>query len=463
METGRPALRKLSLCWLGLFMLAGLTVAFLNRHHDIEQGIYLSHYVPMAEHFRSGAPRDPMTYPMWGYPLTLAALPDERLILPLQVTLSSVAMFALYVVMRRKLLAPRGLLEALFVAGWPWYTLHSVRWPMSPAVSLTVLSLVLLWLSMSKGRWWAAVAGGALAGAALNFRSDFLLLGVSVLVVIAATCRARRGCARDVARAAVYSAVALVCLAPWAFKYRAETGRFSLSSSHGGMVAYIALGQLPRNPWGIVHNDKSAFDVVSQVEAGMVPYSHEGNRILAGRFLANIRSHPGAYARKVARNLMHVFVGGFYNGKPRARSADTERDLEILKEKLKMRLGFHPNVMEVETYKEAGEWDAFTADPAAVALMFLLLAATAVGAAFLMISLLGLAVSLRRAPRAPFLMLMASAVVYQWATVSLLQYQPRHMNAVYLFSIPFFLAGFRLLSDRLSRLRSKLSTARSRP
>lgn len=316
MDTRRPGSWKHSIGWLGLFLLAGLLVAFLNRHHDIEQGIYQSHYVPMAEHFERGSPREPMTYPIWGYPLLLAALSDDRLVVPLQVALSSVTMFALYLVMRRRIRAPRGVLAALFVAGWPWYTLHSVRWPMSPAVSLTLLSLAMLWLSISRGRWWAAIAGGVLAGAALNFRSDFLLLGTFALVVMSVSRVAVRARSLAVARTAVYAVVALACLVPWGLKYRAETGRFSLTSSHGGMVAYITLGQLPGNPWGIIHNDGSARAAVSGIEPGMTPYSDEGNRVLASRFFASVRSHPGAYARKVARNLTHVFLGGFYNAEP---------------------------------------------------------------------------------------------------------------------------------------------------
>ena len=392
----------------------------------------------------------------------LAALPEHRQVVPLQVVLSSLAMFALYLVMRREVRAPRGVLVALFALGWPWYTLHSVRWPMSPAVSLTVLSLLLLWLSLKRGTWWPSVAGGALAGAALNFRSDFLFLGVFVLVVVAAARALRQHRGSAVMPVLVYVVVALCCLIPWGLHYKAETGRFSLSSSHGGMVAYITLGQLPGNPWGIIHNDGDARAVVHAIDPEMAPYSDDGNRVLAARFLENVRSHPGAYARKVARNLTHVFIGGFYNGEPGTGSADTLQGLEILKEKLKERLGFHPNVREIEAYKASGEWDRFSSSPAAIALLVLLLSATALGAAFLLTSLLGLAASLRRIARDPFHLLMASLVVYLWAVVALMQYQPRHVNAVYLCSIPFFVSGARLVSRWLSLLGSKLSRVRSR-
>ncbi len=461
METRHETSRRLSLGWLGVFLAVGLLVAFFNSSHDIEQGIYRSHYVPMAEHFESGTSRDPMTYPIWGYPLVLAALSRNALIVPLQVLLSSVSMFLLYLVMRSQVGAPRGVLEVLFVAGWPWYTLHSVRWPMSPAVSLTILSLLLLWLSLRRGRWWPAVVGGILAGAALNFRSDFLFLGAFALVLSLVSRIIRRERVLAVTPVAIYILVAVLCLIPWGLHYKAETGHFSLTSSHGGMVAYITLGQLVGNPWGIVHNDGSARDVVEEVDPEMLPYSDQGNRILIDRFLSNIKSHPGAYAKKVAGNLADVFVGGFYNGEPGTGSAETDRSLEILKEKLKTRFGFHPNAQEIAAYKESGEWDDFSVDPASAAVTLLLLAATALGAAFLIVSLLGLVASARRITSEPFYMLMASIVIYQCVSVSLLQYQPRHVNAIYLCSIPFFLPGARLLFGQLARLRSGLRRARS--
>ena len=461
MRTGHGTSRRFSLGLLGVFLAVGLLVAFFNSNHSIEQGIYRSHYVTMAEHFESGTPRDPMTYPIWGYPLVLAVLSRNALIVPLQILLSSVSMFLLYLVMRSQVKAPRGVLEVLFAAGWPWYTLHSVRWPMSPAVSLTILSLLLLWLSLKQGRWWPAVVGGILAGAALNFRSDFLFLGAFTLVLTLASRIVRRERVITVTPVAIYILVALLCLIPWGLHYKAETGHFSLTSSHGGMVAYISLGQLPSNPWEIVHNDGTARDVVEEIDPEMFPYSDQGNRILTDRFLSSIKSHPGAYARKVVGNLTGVFVGGFYNGEPGTRSTETNRSLEILKEKLKERFGFHPNVQEIAAYTESGEWDDFSADPVSVAVMLLLLAATALGAAFLVLSLLGLVTSARRITTEPFYMLMASVVMYQWLTVSLLQYQPRHVNGIYLCSIPFFLAGARLLFAQLARLRAGLHRARS--
>ena len=58
----------------------------------------------------------------------------------------------------------------------------------------------------------------------------------------------------------------------------------------------------------------------------------------------------------------------------------------------------------------------------------------------------------------PLLLLCAVVVLYQVALVGALQYQPRHMNGVFIFLVPFFL----LAVDRLARL-ARRAPARDTP
>jgi hypothetical protein len=439
--------------WFAVFLGIGLLVAALNSHHYIEQVIYYDHYVPMAQQFAGTGHRDIMTYPIWGYSLLMNALPSDSLLVPVQVLLSAAAMFALFSAMYREKIVRRHLLILLFAAAWPWYALHSVKWPVSISVSLTTLSLVFLFRSIKQGRIWMAVAGGILAGVALNFRSHFLLLGATLIGIAAISWVVRRREGIPLVAPTIYAVCAILCLVPWGFHYRAETGHFSLNSSEGGMVAYITLGQLPGNPWNIVHDDSSAMEAVRQVDPGLKSYSDAGHRILIRKFVSNVTDHPWAFAEKIVHNFANLFFGGFYNWDPPHRSEQQDRNLEIMKEKLKHRFGFNPNVREIAEYRQSGEWDSFSVDAGTVLTVALLLLATALGSLYLIISLLGFVISIPRIIISPLYFILGSFVIYVVATVSFIQYTPRHINPLYLFAIPFFLSGARMLARWWSRLR----------
>ena len=56
----------------------------------------------------------------------------------------------------------------------------------------------------------------------------------------------------------IWAALSLLSLTPWALHAHRHTGHAALSSTNSGMVAYITLGQLPDNPWGVQHIDGAA-------------------------------------------------------------------------------------------------------------------------------------------------------------------------------------------------------------
>jgi len=419
-------------------MVISLAAAWVNRGAQIESGILTGHYIPMAEYLRGDAPRAVLTYPMWGYPLVLALIGWGPAVIVLQVAVASLAA-AVFCVLGAELLAiRRRWLVWCFALGIPWYALHTVKWPASFAASFALIGVTLLGVSLDRhSRRLAAVAGVAF-GLALNFRSEWLL----ALPVFGLACIIWRLVAGrwglSPAILAIFVATVTLCLAPWAIHCKRSTGALALTSSNAGMVLYISLGQLPGNPWGIVHADRTAMEVTAAERPDVAAYSVEGSRILLDRFWHAIKRHPVAFLRKTVRNLTYILAGGFYSGEPGPSGGDDRRTLEIAKEKLKKRFGLSPNVAEIARYRASGDWDRVSLGlGTAVALAFPV-GALAIGVVFVLTSLAGMVVAFRRLSAHPFYALLASMVLTRFGAISISQYQPRHLNGIFPYLAPFF-------------------------
>jgi hypothetical protein len=86
-----------------------------------------------------------------------------------------------------------------------------------------------------------------------------------------------------------------------------------LTSSNGGALLYITLGQLPNNPWKIVHDDPVYF-AFARDHGFASPYSPEADVALRQAFRAAVAAEPAAFARKVGRNFAMAIIGGVYTG-----------------------------------------------------------------------------------------------------------------------------------------------------
>jgi hypothetical protein len=78
---------------------------------------------------------------------------------------------------------------------------------------------------------------------------------------------------------------------------------------------------------------------------------------------------------------------------------------------------------------------------------------TILGAIILCGSLLGMVLAARLLWREPFWLLFFVPILYRIALVGSLQWQPRHMNDVYPFMIPFFLKFLDVLTPWSSAVR----------
>lgn len=411
--------------WLGpflVFLTCSVVVALLNLHHQEQQTNYWAEYVETAEYFRGSATRAVLTYPTWGYPAVLWLMPRYSWIVAVQVILGAAAMTWAYRRLLTELPANRHIVTLAFVAAVPWYALQSVKWPLSFASSLLLLAALTLDGGLRHSRILLGCLAGLLLGAVLYFRSEFLMIPV-FLPLFYCLCSRRWLRWHEAAAFGVAALTALLLLLPWAVNYKRLTGRYSLTASQGGLVAFLSLGQLPANPWGAEYRDEYAFEYLAKVGVRTARYSDAGDRVLMEEYKRRVAEHPGAFARKVMWNGVLLFAGGFYNPEPRL-DGHSNAAYESLRSALRS-----ADPAGLKAPRPIGAWAAFLYWTMAKGL----------GAAYLFLSVVGiLGWARRRDPSSVLLTLFAGLIVYQILFQMALATEPRYLNGIYLFAVPFF-------------------------
>jgi hypothetical protein len=308
--------------WCGLATLAAL-VMYLNWYATGMQGL-LPHYTDYRRIILHGfdpamAIHGTPTFPMWGYGW-LMLLTQNRLALLLLQNLG--AMVAAVVLLR----AVRNAKAPLQPSPWtapailgacalPWLAAHSLEGPYSVAASLWVIAIVLLAKASGSGaglRWYALA--GLFAGLALNFRSDWVLAPVVFAAVVLWSQRLSR---HGAIGALVWVGSVAAVLAPWALYTRHVTGHALLTSTNGGHVLFIGLGDLPGNRWGIIPHDgdpQMRRAVERELGAGAPSTTYRANQILMPLFLRTVAADPGEYGRKLIHSAREIVLGGSYSG-----------------------------------------------------------------------------------------------------------------------------------------------------
>lgn len=374
--------------------LLALAVFAANYYHEAEQSTYRAFFVPLAERLLAwegyslpGPDSEPAFYPLWGYasllvPGVALAIPGWWVLL-VQVTLAiaSILLFS-------RQLGPPSWWHA--IAWVPFLALLSVKWP-------DAIAGVCLWFwTCASSRYLSHRSVGALATAAASlvalaqFRPEYTwlpaLLAALLLVPVRPTDTRRLG-----RLVAVLALASIAAVTPWVLRSWAATGTPMIGSSNQGLVMFITLGQLQPNPWGIEHRDEYAAALVAAQGAGP-PTSLRANRLLMAAWWTSVDQHPRWFLRKVVSNLGRVPRQGLYVGEYRDR---------------------------------AGTLAAWLAP---VERVYAVLFGTA------LVALLGVPAAWRRLDSSErcFVWIALALLAYKIAIVGLIQYEPRHMNAVVL-------------------------------
>jgi hypothetical protein len=393
-----------------------------------------NHYVPMARWLTGTGERATLTYPIWGYPLLLTVLPQGVLLI-LQVILGAATLAAVWLRLRATVPWP-GLLRWVLLLAVPWYATCAGLWPMAPALCLGLLAVLALEEGLRLRRLLPAVLGGALLGVGLNFRSELLLWPLAMVAIVVVARWLSGDHVYRLTAVVAFAITAMALLVPWSMFYRAQAGHLSLTSSNGGMVEYISLGQLPNNPWQIRHDDGFAVEALRARGLNVDPLSDEGDRAFRTLIRQAIRAEPLAYLRKVAHNARNVWLGGFYTG-TLTTDVDDELQIDIFREHCKLALGLNPNLREIATYRAQGVWDRGHLAPWAILALTWQGLGVGLGSMYLLVMLGGLLGTARTWRQQPILVLLAALIAMQIGLVAAIQYQPRHVNVLYVAGAPF--------------------------
>lgn len=426
---------------LACLAVAGI-VAWINRHHDIQSGIYNARYQVLARFLVGEGEQPIITYPLWGYPWLLSWLPyPEITSITLQLIVSTIALVLVYS-SAAPYLRLRAPLVTLTVIAVPWYALASVKLADIYAASFGVMAICLLARAVKTQALRWSIASGLLFGASVNFRSDFLpfLATLPVLTLVLSP----RTALSNWRRLLIVIVLSVVSLVPWGL-FRVYHGKsFGITSTNAGMVLYNSVG-FPGNAWGIISSDNlRSREVKEALGAGVDPASEKGNKFFRGRFLAAVMSDPLEFGRKISYNFVATLKGGFYGIEIEPFLGEEERlELEVLKEQLKVRAGANQNLVDIEEFRDLGLWDE-DFSLTSVTLRQWVIAAypimnvglSAVYLVALLAAIVRIVLFERTRLREPIFLFCLIGAVYVFSLISLIQYEPRQANVLYPLGIP---------------------------
>jgi hypothetical protein len=408
--------------------------------------------VEIAAWFRGAAKPAVVTWPAWGYAWVVAWAPSFEWIIVFQACLGALALAAL--ARRLRLFMPRQgvLISVLCVLAVPWHDMQVTLYPSALAGSLVLFALLSLDSAFTNNDLKRALLAGLLMGLAQNFRTEFVLL--PAFIGICAHQLKRWGIVKTPSLKPiwVFIIVALVLQLPWAFFYHAEAGRYSLTESNFGHVMYVSLGSNSNNPWGIEGDDQAAMQAVRDEGYPFSSLSEPGNQVLRRLVLEKVKRHPYGLVGRTLQQLRNTFAAPFSWGEPKLDKSGT-RDLDVLRQELKARLGVAVNVSKLNDYRNRNLYTQARGNRAAVLALVYQVGTVGFGSLVLLLGILGLVLTLVRIefrPETLLLSFLGCAALYKILQEVFLFYQVNYLNNVYPMFLPFAAISLTAIVDRLS-------------
>jgi len=358
----------------------------LNLNHQNQQYIFEHRYLPLSQALVQGNGYG-VLYPMWGYSILLTIgvflSSATAAVLIMQAILCFISLWLVY-----KLHGiPQKFYHILLFI--PFIALMSVKWPDAVVAFLLVVFVYYFKKYLEQRRLVFTIACGLIEGVILNFRSEYLYLGIIILLVYFFY-KSSISFASTIKFVVATSIIAITCLIPWGLNTYHNSGVFRLGSSNSGLVLFTTLGQLPDNPWHITPTDQFGEDYAHGHNIADA-YSNSGDSLLSSTFTIDIKEKPVGYVEKTAFNFASIFFRGLYIGEY-SQATGVELIDKIIK------------VIFIPIFSLLIIWffySAYRSRKTTGQMLSLWLPIT-------------------------------SIVIYKVVLVCLIQYEPRHMNAVYL-------------------------------
>ncbi len=407
-------------------------VFFLNSNHTNQQYIFLYRYIPLANNLIHGNGYTlngvtPAFYPIWGYSLfcSLGLTIGYPIFttLFLQGLLTLVGVLTFYKISE---IAPKIWHLILFL---PFISLMSVRWPDAIVAVLLLMFSFCFIKFLVKPQWIDAILGGLVWGITLNFRSEYIyfpFVAIAIIVVFY-----RKYLIRTITFCSITLLSSIIFMLPWAIRSDANNAGFRTGATNGGLVLFTSLGQLPHNPWDITPTDQYGEEVVKSHGIND-PYSPQGDSVLVKAFVEDIYSKPISFAEKVGYNFASIFLRGLYVGEySRFFMENNVRD--STESSIKEINGISNKAIYLK------DLDASISLPylfeKIIQFLFII---------FFSYILLSTIIAFFRnisTVNSGYILPLYILVIYKIVLVSFIQYEPRHMNSIYMLVLILFLVN----------------------
>jgi len=403
-------------------LISFITLIFiLNINHTIQQGTFYDVIKPASDnmisigeyqyyHFSD----EFKTYPMWGY--SFLNLPDsilssKFLILFFQVLFTFFGLHYFYKIFDLK----QSYLHLLFFL--PFIALLSTKMPDSPSAFL----ILPIFYYLRELNLKSIVVAGVLSGVLINIRSEYqiLIIFFGIFLLLKSSKFSEK-----IICSILYVLISFILIIPWGLRSYNNTGKFITGSTNGMAVMYNCLGQLPNNKWGITALDSSAFGYVKSKSIKSA-YSIEGEAALKEEVITLISDEPFEYVKKSIYNFSSAFLGGLYTGEYSTLFMDYGYRYEFEKE-LNLVKGFGKVafIMELPITKSI---------PFLIEKFIRLLSIP-----LFLFLLLYFFYNIKQIGNSNYLLIFM-IVIQKLIIVSLIQYEYRHLNFIYLFLLGYFL------------------------
>ena len=318
---------------------------------------------------------------------------------------------------------------------------------------MAILGLLAMERSLqTRSALWGLLTG-ALFGLGQNFRSELLLLPGLILIVVLLLRKVESFRGLPIKPLVVCAGTAFIAQIPWAVHCYFHAGRFSLSESNLGHVAFLGLGNLPGNPWGITPRDDFAQQTVTNAGLKCSSLSFKGSDYLMRQFFGDVKEHPLGYAKSVAARVGVTIALPFGF----AMLACTPAEKETVRALVGLKKAVSPNAA-TEKAENSG---TVSKAKVVVVLVYVLLQCLLI-APVSILGIIGFFLAMRTGPfrlTQPLILCLSIAVLYRCGLNVALAHGARYMATVYLCYLPFVANTL----WQASRMRLWNSLARRRP
>jgi hypothetical protein len=385
---------------------------------------------------------------MWGYSLLIRLLGSVGMVVALQSILGALAIALLMV--RLNWLAPgvKVVTTTFFVLAMPWLSFMAYAYQMPISSAFMILALLAVEMAIQPGGITWGIVAGVLMGLGQNFRSELVLLPGTILVVVVILRQMQWLRCPSIKPLVVCVGVALMLQMPWALNCYFNAGRFSLTESNLGHVAFTALGRPVSNPWNIVKSDAFAQETVTKAGLECSSLSFQGGDFLKHQFITSVQHNPSAYVKCILLRIANTTFRGFCSINFAVTPAEAQWAGQQLTTRLEPFL-FHRTAVSPEPTEPVSKIRVGCA-------ILYVLSQRALSCAVSILGIMGFFLAMRKGPfqlKQPLVLLLGIAMFYRFGLNVAISEGQQYMIGVYLCYLPFAVNTVWVVSKRCLRPR----------